>query len=267
MYEQVEKPKENASRVVSDAVTQKQSFGFVDNRPEVVVQIKLQEMATHHTEKKLHTIQKKGSKSMPIQLKELSEKEVNEIDKRAWKAAVDATAILRPEHQVVKLINGGGSDILDAVTRIRGRNNEILEVTYYPDNESLLRGDRQKRFGVMTALFNHELAYHGNVETIGNFNTDQENPDDEHHAMYDPARREDLLLSTKAILEDMGDPKARLAYINWWVTDIKEHTEQNDELPFGARRKANKWASETGRRLREIFGPNPKGRNDHNRSH
>jgi hypothetical protein len=43
MYEQVEKPKENKSRAVANAVAQtksnfKQGFGFVDNRPGSVVQ-------------------------------------------------------------------------------------------------------------------------------------------------------------------------------------------------------------------------------------
>lgn len=48
MYEQVEKPKENKGRTVADSVTQKknnglQAFGFVDNRPDIIVQKKLQE--------------------------------------------------------------------------------------------------------------------------------------------------------------------------------------------------------------------------------
>ena len=47
MYEQVEKPKEDKSRTVAASVNQKKSnrkqgFGFVDNRPEAVVQRKLQ---------------------------------------------------------------------------------------------------------------------------------------------------------------------------------------------------------------------------------
>ena len=46
MYKQVEKPKENRSRVVANSVAQKKSrvkqgFAFVDNRPETVVQRKL----------------------------------------------------------------------------------------------------------------------------------------------------------------------------------------------------------------------------------
>lgn len=47
MYAQIDKPKENKSRAVANSVTQKkrnvkQSFGFVDNRPEAVSQRKLQ---------------------------------------------------------------------------------------------------------------------------------------------------------------------------------------------------------------------------------
>jgi hypothetical protein len=53
MYEQVEKPKVNKSRAVANSVTQKknsvkQGFSFVDNRPEAVVQRKLQEMANNN---------------------------------------------------------------------------------------------------------------------------------------------------------------------------------------------------------------------------
>jgi len=63
MYAQVEKPKENKSRVVANAVTQKkintkQGFGFLDNRPEAVKQRKLQEIARNY------------STSQPIQQKE-----------------------------------------------------------------------------------------------------------------------------------------------------------------------------------------------------
>lgn len=54
MYEQVEKPKENKSRAVANSVTQKksnvnQSFGFVDNRPEAIVQRKVQELADDYS--------------------------------------------------------------------------------------------------------------------------------------------------------------------------------------------------------------------------
>ncbi|SBS31944.1 hypothetical protein MSP8886_02288 [Marinomonas spartinae] len=46
MYEQIEKPKENKSKAVANAVTQRkrsatQSFGFVDNRPDTIVQRKI----------------------------------------------------------------------------------------------------------------------------------------------------------------------------------------------------------------------------------
>ena len=50
MYEQVEKPKENESQAVANAVAQKkdggkQDFGFVDNRPEAAAQRHMQERA------------------------------------------------------------------------------------------------------------------------------------------------------------------------------------------------------------------------------
>jgi len=63
MYEQVENPKENESRAVANSVGQKKSnvkqgFGFVDNRPESVVQGKLQEMAKNRSHlKQLHANQ------------------------------------------------------------------------------------------------------------------------------------------------------------------------------------------------------------------
>jgi hypothetical protein len=55
MYEQVEKPKANKSRAVANSVAQKKSnvrqgFGFVDNRPEAIMQKKLQEVAIKSTQ-------------------------------------------------------------------------------------------------------------------------------------------------------------------------------------------------------------------------
>ncbi len=52
MYAQLEKPKENKSRAIAYSVTQsksdnRQGFGFVDNRPEVTGQKKLQNMMNH----------------------------------------------------------------------------------------------------------------------------------------------------------------------------------------------------------------------------
>lgn len=72
MYAQMEKPKENKSRAVANAVAQKnsnmkQGFDFVDNRLKTVVQRKLQEMADNYSNKEQHPIQKKRSTSHPIQ--------------------------------------------------------------------------------------------------------------------------------------------------------------------------------------------------------
>lgn len=54
MYAQVEKPKENKSRAVANSVAQKknsvkQGFGFVDNRPEALVQRKLLQKTANST--------------------------------------------------------------------------------------------------------------------------------------------------------------------------------------------------------------------------
>ncbi len=68
MYEQVEKPKENKSKDIANSVIQnngsgKQGFGFVDNRPEVIAQRKLQEMADNYSVKLTQPIQKKENNS------------------------------------------------------------------------------------------------------------------------------------------------------------------------------------------------------------
>ena len=64
MYAQVEKPKENKSKAVADSVAQQKSgvkkgFGFVDNRPEAVVQRKLQDIANNHSAQHQNPIQNK----------------------------------------------------------------------------------------------------------------------------------------------------------------------------------------------------------------
>jgi hypothetical protein len=76
MYAQVEKPKENKSQSLTNTVAQKQSgseytFQFVDNRPEAVVQRKLQEMVNNSNPvEQLQPIQKKENKTgLPDNLK------------------------------------------------------------------------------------------------------------------------------------------------------------------------------------------------------
>ena len=91
MYAQVEKPKENKSKAVANAVSQKKSgdkpaFQFVDNRSEAVAQRKLKEMvnnspqnqllaqfqkmANNHAAKQEQPIQKKGNNTgLPDNLK------------------------------------------------------------------------------------------------------------------------------------------------------------------------------------------------------
>lgn len=67
MYAQVENPKENKSRAIANSVAQKKSngkqgFGFVDNRPEMVTQRKVQEVANKST----RVIQNKKGKGTSI---------------------------------------------------------------------------------------------------------------------------------------------------------------------------------------------------------
>jgi hypothetical protein len=121
----------------------------------------------------------------------------------------------------------------------------------------------------MTALFNHELVYHGNKEVLANYNTDDEDPDDEHYAMFDPARRAELLKSTIAALEQIMDAKARLAYINWWEADVKTHADWDDTHNLRQRKSGQKWAAKTARALRQRFVPKGRlqGRNDADTSH
>ena len=69
MYEQIEKPKENKSRAVANSVTQKKSagkqgFGFVDNRPQTIVQRNIQEKANNFPQaNQSETIQLKPKES------------------------------------------------------------------------------------------------------------------------------------------------------------------------------------------------------------
>ncbi len=78
MYAQVEKSKENKSRAVADAATQKksnvkQSFGFIDNRAVSIAQRKMQSITNSSL---FQLIQKKGKKSKKSKNKELEPRNV-----------------------------------------------------------------------------------------------------------------------------------------------------------------------------------------------
>ena len=84
MYAQVEKPKENKSQSVANAVSKKQgggesTFQFVDNRPEAVAQRKLQEMANNSPQVKQATQLQvvadnySGKLNQPIQLNKVGD--------------------------------------------------------------------------------------------------------------------------------------------------------------------------------------------------
>jgi hypothetical protein len=245
---------------------------LADHRPEALARRRLAQ-AIAHSPRMLAQRQQFdrvfGHAAPLVQLKDLTDKEIETIDRKAWDSAVAATRSIRPENQEPVRIDSGSNDNLDADTLIRGQDNQILQVTYYPQNDAFSQTNRSLRLGQMTALFNHELAYHGSQEVIDKYNTDDENPDDEHFAMFDPDRRDDLLATSVAALEDMTDTKARLAYINWWEADVKEHADWDDSRKPSERLEAKKWATKTARALRRRFvskGRRP-GRNDPDRSH
>jgi hypothetical protein len=80
MYAQVEKPKENKSRSIANSVAQKkcngkQIYGFVDNRTEAIVQLKLREMANDSSmvEQKAQIIQKVEIQAVEPPLKTLQQ--------------------------------------------------------------------------------------------------------------------------------------------------------------------------------------------------
>lgn len=86
MYAQVEKPKENQSRAVANTAAQKKSnvkqgFGFVDNRPEVVAQRKLQEMTNKSPQATLISslLQRNKGDLSPLQLKALANGKLNVV--------------------------------------------------------------------------------------------------------------------------------------------------------------------------------------------
>ncbi|MBE9062403.1 DUF4157 domain-containing protein [cf. Phormidesmis sp. LEGE 11477] len=74
MYTQVEKSKENKNKTVANAVAQKHSggastFHFVDNRPEAVLQRKLQEMANSFSAQQQPIQKKESNTGLPDNLK------------------------------------------------------------------------------------------------------------------------------------------------------------------------------------------------------
>ena len=83
MYTQVEKPKENKSKAVTNTVFQKRSidestFQFVDNRPEAVAQRKLQEMANKSRQaKQTAQLQVMAGNNSPIQQNPFQKKKNN----------------------------------------------------------------------------------------------------------------------------------------------------------------------------------------------
>lgn len=96
MYAKVEKSKENKSRAVANAVSQKKrdgksTFRFEDDRPEAIQMRKLQEMANNRSQAKQvtqlqdkeHIIQKKENNPAKVQLTMPNKKSTDSIQRRA----------------------------------------------------------------------------------------------------------------------------------------------------------------------------------------
>ena len=180
----------------------------------------------------------------------LTRKQVQAIDNRAWEIALEATKDKRPQGQRATKVNEGTSDDTDAVTRVTGANLGVLTVTYYQDNDTLSQENESTRLGQMTALFNHELAYHGSAAVVAGMQHGTDDPDDEHFSMFDPRRREDLAETSIAALDAITDLKAQLEYIAWWEKDIKTHIGWDDEIRPRDRKEARAWAEKTASAMR-----------------
>lgn len=127
MYKQVEKPKENTSKAVANSVVQKRSnmkqgFVFLDNRPEMITQRKIQVMADEYSEqlgKQNETIQRRVKnfkstiKTVDSPIDQIRVK-INYADFTGGKAVVDP--------KLEKLDRAKHTDI-DLPTRVRADVN------------------------------------------------------------------------------------------------------------------------------------------------
>lgn len=161
MYEQIEKPKENKSRAVTNSVVQKKSdgkqgFGFEDNRPEAVAQRKLQQV-----------IQMKWSadneaqaqeKLLPIHNKVVNVPTWNVTDQQAW-------AGLGNKGKVVQWGENKFRDVLQPIDadKVVARAAEIMEgkVTVQPppvafSTETAIDADPQN--GELVLLDSHHTV-------------------------------------------------------------------------------------------------------------
>jgi hypothetical protein len=263
MYTQVEKAKENKSRAVANGSSEKRRSielpcQFVDNRPKAIADSNTQvEVNDNLRVKQLKVFQDVVNKSIlhtdnlmicqrVTQFNGLNRKKIQRIDNQAWKIALATTASKRPNGQKAIKVNKGYSEDMNAHARVTGENNEGLEVWYYQDNDDFSQTDEQTRIGQMTALFNHELLYHGNRDVVENWNTDEETePEEEHQKMFHPDFREKYLETTKIALSNLENLNAQFEYISWWEKDIKTHIDWDDEFKPRQKKEAKNWVRKT----------------------
>jgi hypothetical protein len=257
-----------------ESVSVKGSLQLEDNRREGIAQRKLQNITNDYSRAKqmvvisrnnligqqpqfsmvqrIKTFQlsKKRVREPKNQNRELSKKQIQEIDNNAWSIAVAATAPHRPEDQIVKKINHGFSEDMDANTIITGADNMECTVNYYGENEDYSTNDASLRLGQMTSLFTHELEYHANVGVVEYFNTaDETTPDEEHSGMFDPEKREYHLEASKRAIENLENLQARRAYVTTWEADVLKHIAWDDDLKPKDRKEAKKWAKQAAGEL------------------
>lgn len=103
MYEQVEKPKENKSQSLTNAISQRQSSGastfqFVDNRPEAIQMRKLQEMANNYKQKNTSQFVDNHPEAVVQRKIKLGFRGVKSLDE--IKDKEELTGLLKGEHGV-----------------------------------------------------------------------------------------------------------------------------------------------------------------------
>lgn len=133
MYKQIEKPKENKSRSLDNSVTQKnnvmQAFGFVDNRPKVVIQSKLQEMANNS----------------PKVIRLNAKQQMTNNDTQVKKPEMSANTVLQREKLTLEQGESVGKIVYSLQGEIRGEG-EAYEGIVLVDI-SVPNGERNKGYG------------------------------------------------------------------------------------------------------------------------
>ncbi len=165
----------------------------------------------------------------------LDQQVLDDVDDQAWATALAATAHLRPDGQRAEQKDRGYSEGMDANTRITARDRQGVEVTDFSENEAFSNTNARERLGQMTALFVHELSYHGNSSVAATVGTEAEtSQDEEHHLMFARSDRERMLTATRSALERLPDTTSRVEYVLYWQEDLLDHIDTARETAIEA---------------------------------